>query len=332
MPHLSKARRPVVVRPAVRPRIGARQPQGNAAVIPVSPTTPRPVSRPALDATRRVVESVVVATIVSAGLYLVGSVYTDAYYSRLSIEVTSLDLTPPFVALQSIHALQGLLEYPWTLLVLYVLYRTFASPVRRLRNWFERARRRYPRLVLIIANLVVIAPLVIGAFVISYQHEALVPGSVITEVTNVLQNAALILLIYAIWLGWSQRTSIVAQIQARKLLPIALVFIVYLLNALASTATTATQAAELLMTGSSDSSMGVVFTMKADAEQTVAEKDLILVTARNGAFFVVERQPAPPSQRPTAYVIPAATVKLATVRRLNDANATFSDFILDQAS
>jgi hypothetical protein len=65
-------------------------------------------------------------------LYLVGSVYVDAFYGRLSIEVTSLDLAPPYVALQSVHALWALLEYPLFLLLCYVLYRTLASPTRRL--------------------------------------------------------------------------------------------------------------------------------------------------------------------------------------------------------
>ena len=62
----------------------------------------------------------------SAALYLVGSVYVDAYYGRLAIEVTSLDLPPPYVALQSVHALWGLLDYP--LLLVYVLYRIRGVP------------------------------------------------------------------------------------------------------------------------------------------------------------------------------------------------------------
>ena len=62
-----------------------------------TPDEPSPV----FGAAQRVVESAVIAVATSTGLYLVGSVYTDAYYGRMSIEVTSLDLSPPFIALQS---------------------------------------------------------------------------------------------------------------------------------------------------------------------------------------------------------------------------------------
>lgn len=287
-------------------------------------------SQTALDGVRRVGESVIIAAVTSSGLYLVGSVYTNAYFGRLSIEATSLDLSPPFIALQSAHALQGLLEYPSTLLLLWILYRTFSSPARRLRAWFDRARHRFPRLLLVFANLVVVAPLVGGAFSTSFTEQTLAPDSVLTEVAGLLDNMGIILLIYAIWLGWSQRAFIVSRIRARKLVPIALVFIVYLLNALASTATTAEQAAELLLVGASEASIGIDFTMKAGVDQQLAGNDLILVTARNGIFYVVERQSASPSQRPTAYMVPATSVDVARVRRLNDADATLGDFVLDE--
>ena len=75
------------------------------------------VSKPAFETARRIAEFIIIAAASSAGLYLVGTVYTDAYYGRLSIEVTSLDLAPPYVALQSVHALWGLLEYPLILLL-----------------------------------------------------------------------------------------------------------------------------------------------------------------------------------------------------------------------
>ena len=52
----------------------------------------------------------VIAT--STGVYLVGSVYTDDYYGRMSIDANALDLTPPFIALQAFHVLQSLLVYP----------------------------------------------------------------------------------------------------------------------------------------------------------------------------------------------------------------------------
>ena len=47
-----------------------------------------------METARRIAESVIIAVISSAALYLVGSVYVDAYYGRLAIEVTSLDLPP----------------------------------------------------------------------------------------------------------------------------------------------------------------------------------------------------------------------------------------------
>ena len=144
----------------------------------------------ALDAARRIGESVIVAAVTSAGLYLVGSVYADSYYSRLSIEPTSLDLPPPYVALQATHALKALLDYPTTLLVFYVLYRTFAPQLHRLQGWFDRVRQRFPRLLLILANIVVVSPLLIGALQASMQEQTLIPDSVRAEVASGLEDAA----------------------------------------------------------------------------------------------------------------------------------------------
>src|SRR5215207_8990280 len=133
MPHSRRAGRVIVVRPASRSRVVAdRRLVNESPKRPAPPIVAAPIARPSLETARRIAESVIIAAISSAGLYLVGSVYTDAYYGRLSIEVTSLDLAPPYVALQSVHALWGLLEYPLLLLLFYVLYRTFASPTRRL--------------------------------------------------------------------------------------------------------------------------------------------------------------------------------------------------------
>ncbi|HET7093620.1 MAG TPA: hypothetical protein VFI22_09090, partial [Thermomicrobiales bacterium] len=112
---------------------------------------------------RHVAESVVITLATSAGLYLVGSVYTGAYYGRMSLDPTSLDLSPPYVALQSIHALQALLSYPMTLLFLFALARVFATPARWLRTIYDRARRRFGRYGLLVANLLIVAPLVAPA-------------------------------------------------------------------------------------------------------------------------------------------------------------------------
>jgi len=49
------------------------------------------VSKHALETARRIAESVIIAAISSAGLYLVATVYSDAYYGRVTIEVTSVD-------------------------------------------------------------------------------------------------------------------------------------------------------------------------------------------------------------------------------------------------
>ena len=121
------------------------------------------VSPPALESARRIAESVIIAVVSSATLYLVGSVYVAAYYGRLAIEVTSLDLPPPYVALQSVHALWGLLDYPLLLLLVFVLYRILASPSRRLGQWIVRARERFPRLLPALANLIIVAPLLLHA-------------------------------------------------------------------------------------------------------------------------------------------------------------------------
>jgi hypothetical protein len=46
-------------------------------------------------------------------------------------------------------------------------------------------------------------------------------------------------------------------------------------------------------------------------------KELILVTTRNGAYFVVEREPPRPSQQPTSYVVPMTAVDAARVHPFN---------------
>ena len=249
----------------------------------------------------------------SAALYLVGSVYVDAYYGRLAIEVTSLDLPPPYVALQSIHALWGLLDYPLTLLLVYVLYRVIASPSRRLGEWFGRARERFPRLLPVVANLVVVAPLLLDAAV-SLQERQLPHRSVLTEINSVLGYVGLILLIYVLWPGWEQRRYLLSDVRARKLVPIALVFTAYLLSALVTTGVVAELAAVDLLTGASPASLRVTFVTKPGMLPELAEKELLLVAARNGAYYVVVREPSPPSPWATSYAIPVTSVEAARVR------------------
>jgi hypothetical protein len=275
------------------------------------------LSTSSLETARRIAESVIIALISSAGLYLVGSVYVDAYYGRLAIEVASLDLAPAYVALQSVHALWGLLEYPLLLLLFYVLYRTF-SRSQPLRAWVERIRRDDPRLLLVLANLVVVAPLLLDAAA-SFRERELPHRSVQTEINSVLGFAGLVLLGYVTWLGWSQRRFLMTAVRARKLVPIALVFIVYLLSALAATGIVAELAAVDLLTGASEASLRVVFVTKPGVLPELAEQELLLVTARNGAYYVVVREPSPPSEWPTSYSIPFTAVEAARVRPFNAA-------------
>ena len=317
MPPPRRAGQPVVVRPQTRPRGVANQPSRTRnPQWPSDAVGTASMTKPTLETARRIAESVIIAALSSAGLYLVGSVYTDAYYGRLAIEVTSLELAPAYVALQSIHALWGLLEYPLWLLLVSVVYRTLAAPTR-LGPWLARSRRRFPRLLPIVANLVVVAPLLLDA-IASFRERELPHRSVRTEVISVLGYAGLVLLGYVVWLGWSQRRFLVSEVRARKVLPIALVFLVYLLSALAATGIVAELAAVELLTGASEASLRVEFVTQPGVLPELAEKELILVTTHNGAYFVVEREPSPPSQQPTSYVVPFTAVEAARVGRFGD--------------
>ena len=275
-----------------------------------------PLSTSSLETVRRIAESVIIALVSSAGLYLVGTVYTDAYYGRLAIEVTSLDLPPPYVALQSVHALWGLLDYPLTLLLVYVLYRVVASPSRRLGQWLGRARERYPRLLPVLANIIIVAPLLLNAAATLRERE-LPHRSVLTEINSVLGYAGLILLVYVLWLGWDQRRFLLSEVQARNLVPIALVFTDYLLSALVTTGIVAELAAVDVLTGASPASLRVTFVTKPGVLPELAEQELLLVAARNGAYYVVVREPAPPSAWATSYAIPFASVEAVRVRPFN---------------
>jgi hypothetical protein len=231
----------------------------------------------------------------------------------LAIEVASLDLPPPYVALQSVHALWGLLDYPLLLLLVAVLYRTVASPSRRLGQWVERAREHYPRLLPVLANLIVVAPLLLDAAA-SFRERELPHRSVLTEINSVLGYVGLILLVYVLWLGWDQRRFVLSDVQARKLVPLALVFLAYLLSALVATGVIAELAAVDLLTGASPASLRVTFVTKPGVLSELADKELLLVAARNGAYYVVVREPSPPSPWATSYAIPFSAVEAAQVR------------------
>ena len=276
---------------------------------------------------QRFIEAAAIAVVTSTGLYLVGSVYTDAYYGRMSIEVTSLDLSPPFITLQAAHALESLLEYPLALIFFYLLYRVLTSRIPRLWSWYDRARQRFGRLFLLIVNVVIVSPLVIAAIEAGINAGISSTSSVLSEVTGLMGSLGSLLLFYVIWLSFGPRQVIIAQIRQRKLIPIVLLSALYLLDALIATANGAAVDAELLLTGDADSSIEVVFTMTEGVRNTLPSSGLLLVTARNGNYYVVERQDSPPSGRPVAYVVPFDSVDSARTQRVNEANPQFEDLV-----
>jgi hypothetical protein len=285
---------------------------------------------PVFGAAQRVFESAVIAVATSTGLYLVGSVYTDAYFSRMSIEVTSLDLSPPFIALQSAHVLESLLEYPLALLFFYLIYRVLTSRIPRLQSWYDRARQRFGRLLLLIVNLLIVSPLVIAAIQAGIDAGLTGASSVLGDVAGLMGTLGSLLFFYVIWLSFGPRQTIIAQIRERKIVPIVLLAAMYLLDALIATANGAAVDAELLMSGEADSSIEVAFTMKDGVRDTLPSSGLILVTARNGNFYVVERQNTPPSRRPVAYVIPFDAVDSARTQRVNDADPALDEILINE--
>jgi len=280
---------------------------------------------PALGTTQRVIESAVIAVATSTGLYLVGSVYTDAYYSRLSIEVTALDLAPPFIALQSAHVLQSLAEYPVTLLGLYLLYRVLSSRLGWLRAMYYRLLQRLGRLFLLIVNLAIVSPLVAAAIMAEIKEAETGASSVLSEVAGLMGTLGTVMLIYVIWLSFGPRLVILSEIRARKITPIALLFALYLLDALIATASNAAYDAELLMTGLADGSIAIELTMSDGVNEAIPATGLILVTARNGNYYVVERQSFPPSLRPVAYAVPFDSVDVIRMQRINEAGLQLED-------
>jgi hypothetical protein len=282
------------------------------------PAAAAPASSPVLEATRRLVESVVVAVVTTTGVYLVGSVYTEAYYGRMSIDANALDLPPPYIALQAVHALQSLLIYPAALLALYLLYRVAAARLPKAWSWTGRQVDRFGRLALLVVNGLVVFPLVMAAASAGSNRALIQTTSALSEVVSLMQMTAIALLIYVVWLSLGPGKLLLAELRQRRILPLALLFALYLLGALVNTADRARANAERLMTGASDASISVDFTMTAGVTP-LPRTDLILVALRNGHYFVVERQPDPPSRTPTAYAVPVRAVDLARMERVNPA-------------
>jgi hypothetical protein len=294
---------------------------------PANRTEPQPPvegpipALPGLRAAQRLFESVIIAVATSTGLYLVGSVYLEAYYGRMSIDVTSLDFAPPYIALQSTHVLTSLLEYPTTLLVFYLVYRFFLSRAQWWRVWYDVIHQRLGRLFLLIVNLLIVSPLVWAAIQAGNDLGVVFSSSIMSEVASLMENFGIALLVYVIWLSFGPRTIILPEIRQHKAIPIVLLAVLYLLDSLIATADGATLDAELLMTGESDTSIAVTFTMADGARGTLPEAELILVTARNGNYYVVERQAYPPSGRPVTYVVPFDAVDQARLQRVNAAES-----------
>jgi hypothetical protein len=279
---------------------------------------------------QRLIESAVIAVATSTGLYLVGSVYTDAYFSRMSIEVTSLDLSPPFIALQSVHVLESLLEYPSALLFFYLLYRLLTSRIPRLRSWYDRVKQRFGRLFLLIVNLAIVSPLMTAAVRAGIDAEMAGASTVRSDVASLMAGLGSLLFFYVIWLSFGPRDVIISQIRQRKLVPIVLLAALYLLDALIATANGAERDAELLLTGEAESSIEVIFTMTEGVRDTLPDTGLLLVTARNGNYYVVERQPIPPGRRPVAYVVPFDSVDSARMQRVNEADVELPEMLMDE--
>jgi hypothetical protein len=281
---------------------------------PLPPAPPRVTVEPA----RRIIEPIVIAVATSTGVYLVGSVYTEASYGRKSIDATALDLTPPYIALQAFHVLQSLLVYPVLLLLLYYLSRAVMSRLPRVRTWTGQQFQRFGRVALLVVNGLVVVPLILVAATAGSNPALIQTTSTLSEVASLMQFAGFVLVIYALWLSLGPRKLLLTEIQQHRVLPIVLVFALYLLGALVQTADRARANAERLMIGASDTSVAVTFTMASGAAPPPSA-ELILVAIRNGHYFVVERQPDPPSRTPSAYAIPIRAVDAVHMERVNPA-------------
>jgi hypothetical protein len=246
----------------------------------------------------------------------------------MSIEVTALDLSPPFIALQSTHVGMSLLEYPGTLLIFYGVYRLLWSRLEWARAWYDHLHQQSGRVVLLLINLVIVSPLLLAAFQVALDTRMSGAAWVLSDVAELIGALGLLLLLYLIWLSLGPRRILLTELREHKLLPIALLASLYLLDALIATANDAALDAELLMTGRSEATMEIVFDL-ADGVTVDLPPDLILVTVRNGNYFVVERQELPPNLRPAAYAVPFRAVDAVNTRRANDADLRLEDWMID---
>jgi hypothetical protein len=137
-------------------------------------------------------------------------------------------------------------------------------------------------------------------------------------VVSLMQGTGIALLVYVVWLSLGPRTLLFAELRQRRIVPLTLLIALYLLGALVDTAARARTNAERLMTGDSDTSMAVAFSPAAGVT-ALPSADLILVAIRNGHYFVVERQPDPPSFTPSAFAVPFRAVDSVRMERVNPA-------------
>jgi hypothetical protein len=271
---------------------------------------------PGFGAAQRLVESVLLAAATSTGLYLVGSVYIDAYFGRMSIDATSLDLSPPFVALQAMHVLPSLLEYPIALGILFGLYRLLGRRMTRVHDAYDWMRSRLGRVFLLLINLIVVSPLLLAAINSILDPLNMMSASVVSEVNELMQTFGFLLLVYVFWLSFGARRDILTELRRHRWVPIVLLGMLYLLDALISSAHGAAQDAELLMSGFSSSSLAITFDDPSGELADLEQKELLLVITRGGIFYVVERQPYPASTQPVAYMIPGDQIVNARVQRV----------------
>ncbi|MEZ4561455.1 MAG: hypothetical protein R2853_01795 [Thermomicrobiales bacterium] len=133
---------------------------------------------------RKLIESVIIAVVTSTGVYLVGSVYTEAYFGRMSIDTVALDLPPPYVALQAVHAVQSLLAYPAILLLLFLVDRVTTARLPQARSWLRRQVDRLGRVGALVINGLVVLPLVSAANTAGSNRALIQTTSALSEVVS----------------------------------------------------------------------------------------------------------------------------------------------------
>lgn len=302
--------------------------QGSCAPLPSVASATQPEARaPEPDAVkaaentallngRRLIESVIIAVVTSTGVYLVGSVYTEAYFGRMSIDASTLDLPPPYIALQAVHALQSLLVFPVALLLLYLLDRVTTSRQPAARLWLGRQIGRLGRVAILAVNGLVALPLIMAAISAGANRALIQTTSALSEVVSLMQFTGVVLLLYVAWLSLGTGRYLLVELKLRKIVPVSLISALFLLGALVNTADRARANAERLMTGASDTSLLVTFTMMHE-EAPPPGDELILVAMRNSHYFVIERQPDPPSRTPRAFAVPYRSVDSVELQRIN---------------